>query len=665
MENCRRLKEILAGLFSATESGGADPWREIWPLFIANLGNNESFDLPDNGEGGLDALKRFVLYAAALAGREIETQAREQESIKKSLSGLSLDSRDQLWPLFHPEAAAVIGREAEAEAELRKRRTVTLNRRAVNPIVDPGREILFTANVLLTVPSAEMSAGGLAAGSILSDKLQRVMAQPQEFWYDHPVPLGVKPENNEIIYGLRHLDLAMAFEKRQGTIAASTRLPVALSLSLTHSGLAGLARDYLGAELAGAGGLDHLDIFAFTENDCRDLLQEFLVPAARLAGFSAAECQPMFAVFGVDGEYGRHYSFLKAIAPLWQTVRDKNLRAVFKIDLDQVFPQEALLAETGRTALELLASPLWGAAGIDWQGREVFLGMIAGALVNEKDFGKGLFVPDVDYPGGTLSGADRVFCPRYPQAQSTRAEMMTRYGAPGHPDGNRDCLQRVHVTGGTNGILLEALFKWRPFTPAFIGRAEDQAYIMSTFAAEGPTLSYLHQSGLIMRHDKESFAADAIKAAASGKEIGDYMRILLFSAYAGCLPGGIERVKERLDPFSGSFISRLPVSLSVISWLARAESLFRSGETSKARQLLLMGAKRISSTIDFVRLPEKGASALENQLFLEKAAWNVYYDTLEFCRRGLTDNNGKVNDLAARAAGIIEACRLSGGGDCS
>ncbi len=104
------------------------------------------------------------------------------------------------------------------------------------------------------------------------------------------------------------------------------------------------------------------------------------------------------AVIGVDGEYGRHYSFLKAIAALWHVAIDPAVRATFKIDLDQVFPQDVLVAETGRTAFGHLGTPLWGALARDAEGRDIELGMLAGALVNERDIGRGLFTPDVDLP---------------------------------------------------------------------------------------------------------------------------------------------------------------------------------------------------------------------------------------------------------------------------
>merc|ERR1712193_44989 len=136
--------------------------------------------------------------------------------------------------------------------------------------------------------------------------------------------------------------------------------------------------------------------------------------------------------------------------------------------------------------------------------------------------------------------------------------MMTRGSGP------EDAIQRIHVTGGTNGILLDTLLKFRPFCPSFIGRAEDQSYIFSTFCKPGPKLGYYHKSGLIMRHDKEAFAAEAMEAARIGKMVGDYERMLLFSEYASVLGHDIKYTKDLVDPFTGCFSLPIPYTTT---WL--------------------------------------------------------------------------------------------------
>ena len=59
---------------------------------------------------------------------------------------------------------------------------------------------------------------------------------------------------------------------------------------------------------------------------------------------------------------------------------DDRIRATFKIDLDQVFPQDELVSETGKSAFEHFKTDLWGAWGVDSSGNHVELGMIAGSF---------------------------------------------------------------------------------------------------------------------------------------------------------------------------------------------------------------------------------------------------------------------------------------------
>jgi hypothetical protein len=386
------------------------------------------------------------------------------------------------------------------------------------------------------------------------------------------------------------------------------------------------------------------------------------VPALAMAvGEPAARAAHpgMQAVVGVDGEYGRHYSFLKGIAAIWQVAIDRRVRATFKIDLDQVFPQDVLRRETGRSALDHLRSPSWGARALDSEGREIELGMLAGALVNERDIHRGLFTPDVDLPGRPPRMDERLFWSALPQAISTRAEMMERHDGP--LDGRRQALERVHVTGGTNGIRVDALRRHRPFTPTFIGRAEDQAYILSDLGRPGPRLAYLHAAGLVMRHDKEAFAGEAIAAAHVGKLIGDDVRILVFSAYAdACAGDGRDGSLDRaaigrlLDPFTGSFVSDVPVSLVLVRLALRTLGMLEEGESVDARRYAVDGARRLSDLIEASAEPD----GLLRRLADERRGWDDVYDAIDALEIGLEAGDERAEALRSKAAAIIDACRI-------
>lgn len=613
----------------------------------------------------LRTMAAFYRRGLRLIREEIQRESRRDPQLARDIDSLHRfltnmpadvsadDMTEQLWSLFFPEAVGIRGHEPEQIQRLREKRKVRITQLNREPLRYPAREILFTANVLLTLPPDDRGIDAADFPAAFKAKLKAVRNEPQAYWYDHPIPMGIPPEQNEVIYGLRHLDRAMEEEMKRGNLKPGERVVCLLSVSVTHRGLQPLAAPYLRGEIGKAGGFSHLDIYLFTEEDTARLVSDVLEPAASRFGRTNAAVA-LRAIFGVDGEYGRHYSFLKAIAAFWQILVDPAVRATFKIDLDQVFPQQRLLAETGLSALEHFKTELWGARGIDSQGNPLELGMIAGALVNERDIARSLFIPDVPFPEQPPRGDELIFFSRLPQALSTRAEMMARYDSP-ELDGRTSCLQRVHVTGGTNGILIDALRRHRPFTPTFIGRAEDQAYILSVFSHGGPRLAYLHQPGLMMRHDKNSFARQAIDSARIGKLVGDYVRILYFSAYARLLSGDIRRIKEFADPFTGCFISRIPVTVTYLRFALKAASFFRDGEWEDGRDFIRIGTRRLMTALDFTR----GEPAeMEEQFRREKAGWDAYYDLLRELEQGIAGEHPAALSLKKIAARIIGGCKM-------
>ena len=67
----------------------------------------------------------------------------------------------------------------------------------------------------------------------------------QDHWYDHPIPIDAADEENEIIYGLRNLDAAIAIEHSRGSLGSKPKIDLVLSLSVTHYGMEVLAYRYV------------------------------------------------------------------------------------------------------------------------------------------------------------------------------------------------------------------------------------------------------------------------------------------------------------------------------------------------------------------------------------------------------------------------------------
>ncbi|MCP3866588.1 MAG: hypothetical protein GY703_00530 [Gammaproteobacteria bacterium] len=614
--------------------------------------------------GALADSATFYLDGIQHIAQEVETHGQENPAFQHRLQLLSEainsdgtgwsaeENTDHFWGLFFPEAIGLSDNTGSAVESLRHRRGITLTRANEQPIQNVPRELIFTSNVLLTIPQASSSLDALPISERLKSRLAAVIREPQLYWYDHPIHLGVEIDSNEVVYGLRGLEAAVQFERERGNITGDDRVTCLLSVSVTHEGLQSIAKDYVEEELSHCETLRNLDIYIFTESDTRQLTDTLLVPMAAETVPNAAGT--LDGILGVDGEYGRHYSFLKAITALWPLIQDSRVRGTFKIDLDQVFPQKNLVRETGKSAFEHLQTPLWGADASASDGTPLQLGMIAGALVNERDIGYSLFTPDVPFPRRPPSLDEHIFFSTLPQALSTEAEMMTRY-VEGTPfDGIKTAIQRVHVTGGTNGILVEHLRRCRPFTPSFISRAEDQAYILSTLNNPGPGLAYLHADGLIMRHDKEAFAQAAIESAYVGKLIGDYIRILYFSRYAQLLTGNLKSVKERIDPFTGCFVSPIPETLVHLRFALKTLELYAGDKPQQGDEFITTGAPRITAALAFAH-PD---GPMKQRLKHEQVGWNLYYDTLDRLEHGLQEQSPKALALRSKGKAILRACRI-------
>jgi hypothetical protein len=683
----QRLSEIVGAFISPRSEPGALPLVDVGAQFApgdrtsAARSLNAAFLLAAAGPGhprareAADHLARMADSGDAVAsfyGEGLRRMDGEVRALAERDAGFTdrLDeladyvaghgagrSADELaertWAVFFPEGTGIRGHEEQRVEELRHRRTIQVTGINPDPLTDPARQVLFTANLLLTGPPAGRAIDDLDLAGEVKRGLHESERQPQLFWYDHPVQIGVEPAASEHLYGLRAVERGVSFEKSRGTMPTRDRLRLVLSVSTTHDALEGVARRYLTDEVRRMGGPKHVELYAFAEADAARLVTDVLAPAAETFLDRPDASQPL-TVFGVRGRYGRHHSFGKAIAALWHVLVDPDVVATFKTDLDHSWPQEELVAETGASLLEHFVFPLWGGTGIDGHGRSLELGAMAGALVNEADIDAGLFTPDVPLPDRSPEAEEFVFFSALPQGLSTLGEASTHYSAEG-PDGLATALERIHVHGGTAGILVDSLRRHRPFTPSFIGRAEDQAYVLSLFGEPEPRLAYVHNRELIQRHDKSAFAGAAIEASRITTLIGDYERILLFSALAGVLTEDRDGLKAMAHPFTGGFISQTPVTVMFLRFALRAAAMFASGDRERAEELVTAGAARLSQTLAFV---EGHPSELAASYRAEREGWDLFYDTLAVLERRLAEGDPLAQELAGQTRHIVEGCAV-------
>ena len=116
--------------------------------------------------------------------------------------------------VFFPEGLIEGGVTAAVE-RLRERRSVNITSLNPVPIDSPGRQVLFASNILLTVPRQE-TIDAMDCSAEMKRALACAAEEEQAYWYDHPVPVGAAPEENEALYGLGNLAEALAFEESAG-----------------------------------------------------------------------------------------------------------------------------------------------------------------------------------------------------------------------------------------------------------------------------------------------------------------------------------------------------------------------------------------------------------------------------------------------------------------
>jgi hypothetical protein len=565
--------------------------REIDTLILSSIRKNKTQNVIKNFLKGeiseIDSKESINLFFNRLKKKA----AKEFESIEYSinLEGSVEDKMNEIQEIFFPENLLDY---EESVKQIREKRRVNVSKLDEPIIKNPYKEILITSNILLTMPENKDNLP-------YEYKSKLDFQENQKYWYDHPVPIDAQDSENEIIYGLQKLNESVSIETNE-------KVNVVLSISCTHDSLNAVAKRYLRNILRNYD-LDHLNIYAFTENDVNKMIDIIIKDEIKR--------KEAKKVIGVSGKYGRHYSFLKAVAAFWSYYIDPNIKATFKIDLDQVFDQKALQKYTGKFAFEIFKDRLWGAVGTH-NAEEVKLGMIAGSLVNDYDIKKSLFEPDIKKEED-ISYDKYIFNSQKPQYISTIAEMGTSYKKKDSP------IIRYHVTGGTNGILVEDLINFKPFTPSFIGRAEDQAFIISVLnkKVHGKYLRYYHNDKLVMRHDKHNLIKKTIEKSKIGKLIGDYERILLFSYYATDILDNYDFIKEELFPFTGCFITKIPFLTVYFRTLLKAYSLAENDEL-EAKEFLIKISDRLNEIISKI---EDGY--YKREFLIEKNVWENFYNS--------------------------------------
>lgn len=458
-----------------------------------------------------------------------------------------------------------------------------------NPRPIQPEEVVLQLNALYTLPEA----GDNHVPGIFREAWEDIRRNPGESIadYDHPVPL-FETDSHELIDCLDELEQDILFEKKKGVLSPNFRVPVLVSVSVTHPSIDELTGRWV-QSLIGDRHYENLEVIILTEHRAR-----------RLGASLFGEDIPLFTVLGA---YGAHFNALKYAQLILEA--SHGVRAGFKLDTDEGIHSRDLFEATGKTWFETMCHPYWGGTALDWKGRKVTLGINEGEYINSRDierlgYAGALRCPDVE-PPASYAGADLFFAKGFAHGRATA--LYNRF------DRLDDFLSHPVVKGGGYGITNNALREAAPFTLSIVGRAEDQQFY---FSALSRGVRGIFHPDLRIAHYKDRVSRSEGKTAAT-RFGGDMFRLVLFGFLAESMG-----VKDDIDPMPGVFASPIAPAQSFFHILIRAYRFSVDGKEDQARYLLNDVLSRLRT---LRRDMENGTVA--RLLGEEKAGWR------EFIRR--------------------------------
>ncbi len=474
-----------------------------------------------------------------------------------------------------------------------------------NPHPIKPTEVVLQLNALYTLPEVEAEEQKELPQRFKA-LVQELRAKPGEKVadYDHPVPLYEEESRHELVSCLQELEGDIAFEKEQGVLPDEYRVPVLLSVSVTHAGLDAPTGEWI-EWLLNEKHYHHLEVIVITEERVRAVKQVLVeaqsVDADALHG--QADEDPL-EVFSVFGKYGRHFTALKYAQLILE--KTHNIRAGFKLDTDEGIRSRDLFEATGQTWFQTLSHPYWGGEAEDSEGNVVELAVNEGEYMNSTDinrlgYKKALRAPDVSIPN-TWTGPNMFFQKSFAHGRMTALynTVSTLEAGISHPV----------VKGGGYGITNHGLRRALPFTFSWVGRAEDQQFYFSglPYGIRG-----IFHPNLRIAHYKSSVSGAEQKTAAT-RFVGDMYRLIIFKHLADML-----EVKYRIDPMPGVFAGELARAQATFATLLKACEFVVHKNQAAARFIIEEG---IDELLDLEDRIDRGE--VEAAFRRERAGWDLF-----------------------------------------
>jgi len=181
--------------------------------------------------------------------------------------------------------------------------------KAENPVTCD--QVVIQLNALYTTP--ELIPSNVSKEIAAELKKHSGNYCPKTADYDHPVQIFSSEKEHELIFCLKELDRDIAFEKSIGCFTPDARLPVVVSISVTHENLDSTAQLWV-RRCIQKSRFHHLKVLLLSEGTVNLIKRDLL--------------KRPFEVFSVQGKYASHFNALKYV----QLLLEKAYGSGFGID---------------------------------------------------------------------------------------------------------------------------------------------------------------------------------------------------------------------------------------------------------------------------------------------------------------------------------------------
>ena len=487
---------------------------------------------------------------------------------------------------------------AESDSEITKKWQLYDVKPNANPI--QPNQVVLQLNALYTAPQTIPQS--LPSSLALEWEKLKNNTEDKIADYDHPVAIFEQEENHELINCLTELNEEIEFEMKQGVLSKQDRMPVLISVSVTHKHLDRLCGDWI-EWLLKKHQYEHLKCVVLTEDKIYTIKNSLL--------------KKDYPIYTVLGKYAAHFNALKYSQLLFE--KAYGIRAGFKLDTDEGIRSRDLFAATGKTWLQTMCHDLWGGEGTNDRGEKYYLGFNEGEYVNKADidelgYARALRTPDVK-PPKSYQGSEIFFSKAFAHGRCT--SLYNQYQS------LEDHISHPVVKGGGYGITNEGLRKTAPFTFSKVGRAEDQQFYFSGLA--GACRGIFHPD-LRIAHYKSSggAVAQAEEKTVATRFIGDMYRLIIFSHIIQLLPekwhhADKNKLKREIDPMPGVFAGRMSILQAFLNLHYKAYWFSSQGKAPLAEQLLTQGMDEL---LNLLKQIDDGS--IKNEFNHESELWREF-----------------------------------------